>query len=59
MDREKMFALLPVISIFGYWLWACVISAFMTGDPRMLMISFVSAPLVIAMFLSARRVLRG
>jgi predicted branched-subunit amino acid permease len=58
LKRSAIFAYLPILALFCYWLYACVIGALVTGDPRLLKISFVSLPLVIAMAVSALK-LRG
>ena len=56
--KTKLFAYLPIIAIFCYWLYACVVSAFISGDPRLLKISFVSLPLIAAIALSALKLRR-
>ena len=48
-NNKRIFVYLPVISLFGYWFFGCVICAVLTRDPRMLKIGFVSAPLVLGM----------
>ena len=59
-DKDRgLFVYLPLIALFGYWLYACVICAFLTLDPRMLKIAFVSLPVVLGMALGALKLARS
>ncbi|MBI5744634.1 MAG: hypothetical protein HY952_08805 [Elusimicrobia bacterium] len=50
---KRLFPYFPIISLFAYWLYGCVAGALVSGDPRLLKISFVSLPVVLGMALGA------
>ena len=56
MEKKAFFPYLPVISLFLYWLYACVAGALVSGDPRLLKLSFVSLPLAAGMALAAWKI---
>jgi len=58
-NPRGIFIYLPIIALSAYWAYGCVFCAFMTGDPRMLKIAFVSAPVVLGMAFSALRLARS
>jgi hypothetical protein len=59
-DRRPagLFDYLPILALFCYWLYGCVVCALISGDPRLLRISFVSAPVALAMLVSALKLAR-
>lgn len=56
---KRIFPYLPVVSLFIYWLYGCVAGAIVSGDPRLLKLSFVSLPLVAGMALAAWKIYTG
>lgn len=55
MNKKGLFPYLPILSLLVYWLFGCVAGALVSGDPRLLKISFVSAPVVLGMALASWR----
>ncbi|OGR65052.1 MAG: hypothetical protein A2X31_07805 [Elusimicrobia bacterium GWB2_63_22] len=57
--KSRFFAYLPLAALCGYWLYACVGCALLSGDVRLLKLSFVSAPLVLGLALCAFKLARS
>lgn len=45
----RLFKLLPILTFFAYWAYACLASAVHTNDPRLIKLGLVTLPLLAAM----------
>jgi len=46
---------LPMLAFLGYWLYAGLLAAFMTGDPRLPRLGLITLPVLAAMAEALRR----
>ena len=53
LRNGKLLDYLPIIAFLGYWLYGGLIGALVTGEARLMMLGFVTVPVVGAMLAAA------
>lgn len=57
--NSRLVDLLPMLAFLGYWLYAGLLAAVMTGDRRLLLLGLVTLPVLAAMAAALRRAASG
>jgi len=55
----KLLGYLPILAFFGYWVYACLICAALTREPRMLKLGIITTPLLAVMAAAALKTARS